>query len=715
MPGLSSPQRLMLQQLRLLDWAGSRTHGNDVDGEESRGARPYSSAIPAVWNLTSGLTLAPWQRDAVEAWFKAGKRGTVKVVTGAGKTIVALAIAERLQRSDPELRVAIVVPTIMLMHQWHENFRRRANLPPEVVGRLGGGYADSFQGPCRILIAVLSSARKMLPAMVGDAGVAGHLLLVADESHRVGAPEMSAVLRTPRSYVLGLSATPEREDRTDAMTGHLPAVQLDTELGDIVYEMTFVQAIQAGVLPPFEVHHYGLPLNPAEARRYQALTRAINEARRELLASSQSARKAGGGDHLMSWARRVSARAGGSLSGVAAKYVNDVTRRKQLLYRAESRTAATCALVREALSVREDARVILFHESIDEVVSLFELLTRDQIPAVMEHSELPSDLRQASLELFRQGTAQVIVSARSLIEGFDVPEADLGIIVASSSSPRQRIQSIGRVLRKPRADTHHRKQSRICVLYVRDSVDEAIYEKHDWDKLIGPSRSRYFTWDLPGEPRKQSGPPRSVIPGETDVDFDAIHSGDIYSGRYEGAEFSADSLGNVSDPEGRIASNPQGVPALIRQLKGQPGRFKITPKKQAILTLIPGEQDGWTTIYGGILDVPFRFGQPGDTSHPVDAAKLSLGDRYPGPIEPATHLRFRQRGGGVIAKRVPGGEVFAQGPDAERLTAALRQLARSHRPISRILINPYGHVLWIEEGMPRFIGLIEDDLHFPTG
>ena len=96
--------------------------------------------------------------------------------------------------------------------------------------------------------------------------------------------------------------------------------------------------------------------------------------------------------------------------------------------------------------------MILFHESIDEVVSLFELLARDELPVVMEHSELPGELREASLDLFRNGMAQVIVSARSLIEGFDVPEADLGIIVASSSSPRQRIQSIGRVLRKPRSD-----------------------------------------------------------------------------------------------------------------------------------------------------------------------------------------------------------------------------------------------------------------------
>src|SRR5205823_6089214 len=122
-----------------------------------------------------------------------------------------------------------------------------------------------------------------------------------------------------------------------------------------------------------------------------------------------------------------------------------------------------------------DARVILFHESIDEVVRLFLQLRGEGVAAVMEHSDLPGELRDASLELFRSGVAPVIVSARSLIEGFNVPEADLGVIVASSSSTRQRIQSIGRVLRRYQSVSGQEKASRICVLYVRDSVDDRIY------------------------------------------------------------------------------------------------------------------------------------------------------------------------------------------------------------------------------------------------
>ena len=248
--------------------------------------------------------------------------------------------------------------------------------------------------------------------------------------------------------------------------------------------------------------------------------------------------------------------------------MNDTTRRKQLLYRAESRIAATHQLVHRSLNETTDARVILFHESISEVVTLYNLLRGDGLPVVMEHSQLPSHLREETLELFRSGTAQVIVSARSLIEGFNVPEADLGIIVASSSSPRQRIQSIGRVLRTYRNQYGETKTSRVCILYVRDSVDEHIYEREDWDDLVGLDRNCYFHWNPPEEPLEMHSPPRTAVPREEDIEFAILSSGDDYPGRYEGNEFSTDSQGNVTDPEGQVAVNPQGIPKLVQRLKG---------------------------------------------------------------------------------------------------------------------------------------------------
>jgi superfamily II DNA or RNA helicase len=703
---LSDAERLQLQQLRLLA-AAERRSERDRREVETDDRLIERDGLPTEWIFTRDIDLHGWQHAARSAWFDAGRSGTIKVVTGAGKTVVALAIAEQLHRDDPDLRVAIVVPTIVLMEQWYEELRAHSNLPDRVIGRLGGGHKDDLSGGRRVLVSVLASARKTLPTTVSRTGVGLHLLLVVDESHRAGAPEMSAVLSTERAYSLGLSATPEREEDDSGSD------ILSEELGEIVYEMSFADAVRDGVLPPFEIHHFGLPLAPGEAREYEALTRSVNDARRELRAVSSSARQAGAGDGLLAWARRVSVRRSDKIGALAARFVNDTTRRKQLLYRADARLDATLALVRRALAERDDARVILFHESIDEVVALFHQMTREAMPAVMEHSELPAELRESSLDLFRTGIAQVIVSARSLIEGFNVPEADLGVVVASSSSARQRIQSIGRVLRRYRDSAGEQKTSRVCVLYVRDSVDEAIYEKQDWDKLVGLDQNRYFIWDPPAEPLEQDAPPRAAIPTEAEVDVASLGIGALYPGRYDGAEYSTDALGNVLSPDGRIALNPQGLPERLAKLVERPGRFKVTPRKNAILVRRPADDEEWVTLFGGTLDEPFLF-PSAETSRgeDIDTSRLKAGDQYDGPLEPATEYLFRQRGGGVVARRVPRGQEFAQGPLAKQLVEVLKGLSGGGRPITKFFVNEMGHAFWREEGAARFVAALDGELDF---
>ena len=711
---LSPRERLVLHQLKLVEWAESRS---EADASLTSSEPPddnRTESLPKSWVLTRDIQLAPWQQTARDSWFAAGKRGTVKVVTGAGKTIVALAIAEQLQHEDPDLRVAIVVPTIVLMNQWIDALAERSNLPKSALARVGGGYSDDFDASKRVMVAVLASARKELPATVRKYGLGKNLLLIADECHRAGAPEMSAVLETPRQYSLGLSATPERSDAEEGDGVHeYDSSMLGTEIGSIVYEMTFAEATRMGVLPPFEIHHLGLTLSQDEARRYEALSRSISEARRELMAVSPSARRYRG-EQLLAWARRVSARGQSDHAYLAYRFVTDTSRRKYLLYQAESRVSATRALIGRALEERSDSRVILFHESIEEVMVLFGILWDDGFPVVMEHSKLPPALREQTLELFRTGIAKVIVSARSLIEGFNVPEADLGIIVASSSSARQRIQSIGRVLRTYRGRTGSEKSSRVYVLYVRDSVDEQIYEKEDWDELVGLDRNRYFRWDLPEEPFELPDPPRSVIPREIDIDLSRLNIGDTYLGHYDGTEFSSDSQGNVTDDEGRVAVNPQGVPEKIERLKGRLGRFRVTSRMNAILVRVQTESDGWITLYGGILAEPFDFETTSAQEVDVQIGHLTPGDPYLGPIHPSREYGFRQRLGGVITKRIRGGEAFAQGEIADHLVSVLKDVRQSHARVSRIFVNQLNHVFWRENGVPRFITALDADLEFPA-
>jgi hypothetical protein len=219
---LTSAERLELQQLLQLNFWDRQAATADAKKEQTSSEIKNHVELPERWSLTRGIDLHPWQKQCVDVWFQACRRGVLKVVTGAGKTVLALAIAERLQQTEAhDLRVAIVVPTVVLLDQWKHEILSRSNLPPEAIGLLGGGADETFNVDTRILICVLNSAARKLPDLVRSAGVGSSMLLIVDECHRAGAKEMRRIFETERAFSLGLSATPERESDFAEQEGDL--------------------------------------------------------------------------------------------------------------------------------------------------------------------------------------------------------------------------------------------------------------------------------------------------------------------------------------------------------------------------------------------------------------------------------------------------------------------------------------------------------------
>lgn len=741
--GLSDPERLLLHQLLVSEYWSSRQtrEGLEFRRGDVSPAQKEQVEVPARWHLTGDLVLHDWQRECVDRWFQAGRKGTIKVVTGAGKTILGLAIAERLQNDvDHELRVAVVVPTIVLMEQWFHEILAKGNLPPSATGRLGGGYTEDFGHERRILVCVLDSARRFLRQRVSAAGADDHLLLIVDESHRSGAKVMAQIFHTRRAYILGLSATPERdeiEEEPSADPAKGVARQagvrivdyaeslLAREVGPIIYELNFAEAVRRGILPPFEIRHYGLPLTERERAEYEGLSRSIKEIRTELRRKVKNV-AASSGSAFAAWCRRQAARGKGETAHLANLYVQDTAKRKVLLYHADARRIAVQRLLEQEFAVNPDARAILFHESIDEVMRLFASLREAGIPVIPEHSELPDGMRARGIDLFRNTQARVIVSAKTLIEGFNVPSADIGIIVASSSSVRQRIQSLGRILRRHRTPDGEEKYAVMHVLYIADTVDETIYEKVDWDTVVGAERNRFFLWPLDGLPVEVEGPPRVALPEETAVDLSGMRLGDPYPGRFEGEEFSADSQGNVRSIDGAMALNPQGLPALIRKVKGG-GRFRVTPRRRIVLVRVPGGEE-WGTRYVTVLREPFRFGEGGAVSvvpEDEEIASLAPGEPYPGSVGGSLQeYRFKPKAHqGVILLRKGEEAVYAvTGPqakdpvkarDAERTIAAIECVQRNGIQVSHFVVTPSHDAVFFEGGQPRFLVRLEKGYEFP--
>jgi superfamily II DNA or RNA helicase len=720
---LTSAERLKLQQLLQHDFWSRRGASKDLIERKFSGVNEDIPALPERWELTRGIDLHSWQQECVDAWFKAGKRGVLKVVTGAGKTILALAIAEKLQQIvAQDLRIAIVVPTVVLLAQWREEIAARSNLPPEAVGYLGAGSDDTFGADTRILICVLNSAARKLPELVLKAGVGATLLLVVDECHRAGSREMQRIFATERAFSLGLSATPERDTDQAEGEGDLtepledesfnPATFDDSvlgrELGPVIFELNYADAINLGVLPPFRIVHYGLNLLPAENANYDRVSREITTLRQEL---ERPGRRGLG---LIRWCRSRAA----ANNLVAARLLALTVQRKRLLFQMAERTRATIKILADAFDENPATRAIIFHESIEQVMALFAVLRANGFPVVAEHSEFSDSVRAESLQLFRQGIAQIIVSARSLIEGFNVPSADLGIVVAASSSVRQRVQTLGRLLRKSHARDGSEKQASLYVLYAAGTVDELIYEKANWEEFVGAERNSYLLWSDVDHavPIEASGPPRRPNLGELSVDAAALDVGGTYPGDPdEGREYTRDSQGTIRTGDGLLTEPHSELAVMLKGSRKAAGRFRITPIKRYVIEL-EKIGDNWRGVYLGTLSSPVHSVQPEQDL--IERQNWQPGDQYPLSRVSGRSFSVLQRDPRLIAQKEHGKVRFVipdsrvSDPEKRRalkhIQAFLGDAYRRGHRISKITVTKEGHVVYVFNNQAVFVGLAPD-------
>lgn len=711
---LQPVEELLLQQLLQVQFWQRQHPESEPTLQLAEGAATPATVLPEKWELTRGLELHPWQLDCIERWFAAGRRGVFKVVTGAGKTILAIAIAERLQRTlVPDLRVVIVVPTVVLLEQWREELSTRSNLPSTAIGLLGGGEDATFSDSTRIIVAVLNSAARKLPELVRSAGGGASVLLVVDECHRAGSAEMQKVFQTERAFSLGLSATPERDqdpgdDETEEPV-HFDETVLGQELGPVIFELNYAEAIRLGVLPPFKIMHYGLALKPPERVQYDKLSREITELRKQL---ERPGRK---GLALIRWCRSKAAAGNGAAAGLIAVS----TERKRLLFKMEERANAVAEILQSGFAENPETKAILFHESIDEVMRLFALLRARGFAVVAEHSEFPESMRATSLRLFRSGVAQVIVSARSLIEGFNVPAADLGIIVAATSSVRQRVQTLGRLLRRSTGADGSEKQPVLHVLYASQTVDELIYEKADWEHFVGAERNQYFLWPDVAQtaPQPAAKAPRSPAPDESAVDDTTLRPRETYPGDLEqGLAFTRDSQGTIRTEDGFfIEPHPELVTVLKQSLKTA-GRFRVTPTRRFVLELEKIE-GGWRGVYLGRLSSPLTV-----VEHPEDVLaerEWKPGDSYPLTRAVGETFSVLQRDPRLLATKTRGTVRFVpplpEMPDLQKrqrlagIQSHLRTAYTKGHKVSKVTVTKEGHVVYIWENQACFVG------HAPEG
>jgi superfamily II DNA or RNA helicase len=368
-----------------------------------------------------------WQTEALMAWREHGCRGVVSVVTGAGKTMLALLAYRELVAEDEGVRLVVVVPTTALLDQWAVTLAGEGGFGSGEVALVSG--ENTASGPQRATVVTVNTARKRAGELVGD----GQCLFVVDECHRAGSPENAKALETTARYTLGLSATPRREFDEGF------EANVEPRLGPIVFEYGYPEAHQDGLIPSIEMSNFHFSLSPAEQTHYDRLTQRI-----------------------------------GRRWGIAEDPQHDPVLKQLLIQRSRvSIRSAGRVVGAVAVAERFPQRGLIFHEQIDRAEQIARLLDKRGVRVAMYHSKLGPSIRRRNLELFKFGQVTKLVTCRALDEGLNVPDAEVAVIAASTTSSRQRIQRFGRVLRA----TEGKESAAVCTLYATDHERRRLEEE----------------------------------------------------------------------------------------------------------------------------------------------------------------------------------------------------------------------------------------------
>jgi superfamily II DNA or RNA helicase len=144
-----------------------------------------------------------YQEQIIKKFTDAGSNGLICVPFGKGKTFMALSIAARLNK-----RFLVIVDKEFLLNQWKGEME--AFFPGLRIGILQGPRAevDPEEYDCTLCM-IQSLVQKTYPENTFKT----YGFSIFDECHHLGASNFSqALLKVQTKWMLGLSATPTRED-----------------------------------------------------------------------------------------------------------------------------------------------------------------------------------------------------------------------------------------------------------------------------------------------------------------------------------------------------------------------------------------------------------------------------------------------------------------------------------------------------------------------
>jgi RNA polymerase primary sigma factor len=367
------------------------------------------------------LELYDWQKRAINYFFSHNGQAVFEITTGGGKTICAIEIIKLLLKEHPDLQILIVVPkNVILEKTWFKELYD-AGFNLRDIG-VFYGVAKEY---AKITITNMQNIHKIAMDIFDFA--------IWDEVHNYGTVRLLKYLVFPFKYKLGLSATVTRVDNM-----HYDILE---KFNYNIFKYSPKQALEEGVLNPFDFINIGVILDDETQNKYNILTQELN-----LIFQI-----GGGFTKIMH-----------SKNPIKFRMLSKLNERKQLVNNYPRKFDIVKMI---CLKHRHD-KVLVFNQFNEQTNKCYWHLLDVGVKSRIVHSGIDVKERDKNLSDFAHDKINVLLTSKVLDEGYNLPKIDTAVIMAGDSTSKQTIQRMGRVLRKKD------KESTLYQIYCKNTIEE---------------------------------------------------------------------------------------------------------------------------------------------------------------------------------------------------------------------------------------------------
>lgn len=358
------------------------------------------------------------QKRALNSWAINGFNGSIIAGTGFGKSRCGVMAVNHILNSRGGSNAIVLVPTTQLQDQFKEEFTKWE-------------CEDCLD---KVEVICYQSAYKLKGKH--------YSIVICDEIHLGLSPKYREFFKN-NTYdtLLCLTATPPEEPMYKAYL-HL--------IAPTVYEKTLDECVDLGLVAPYEIYCIPLELTSMERAEYKRINNKFVEHKMALEPNAFDFAKIALKSSSVSY----------ELKSHAAGFYKTIRERKGIVDKAYNKINKFKEIVYDNL----DKRIITFGG-----LNEFTDMLADSVSPLAEvyHSKKTPKQKREALRRFKEGEVNILCSTKALNQGFDIPNANLGIICGLTSKALSMIQRVGRLIRYEEG-----KIGKVYVLYIKDSQEE---------------------------------------------------------------------------------------------------------------------------------------------------------------------------------------------------------------------------------------------------